>query len=77
MKQITIAAMVAIAALGIARAADPEPIRLGAFLAATGPGSFLGDPEAKTLKLEVDRINREGGLLGRPIKLVLYDSGSD
>ena len=26
-----------------------EPIRIGAFLAATGPASFLGDPEQKTL----------------------------
>ena len=58
-----------------ARAA--EPIRIGAFLSASGPGSFLGDPEAKTLKIEVERINREGGLLGRQLQLTLYDTGSD
>jgi branched-chain amino acid transport system substrate-binding protein len=54
-----------------------EPIRIGAFVSASGPGSFLGDPEAKTLKIEVERVNREGGLLGRQLELTLYDTGSD
>ena len=58
-----------------ARAA--EPIRIGAFTSASGPGSFLGDPEAKTLKLEVERVNREGGVLGRQLQLQFYDTGSD
>src|SRR5438034_11742920 len=54
-----------------------EPIRIGAFVSASGPGSFLGDPEAKTFKLDVERIDREGGVLGRQLKLTLYDTGSD
>ena len=54
-----------------------EPIRIGAFVSASGPGSFLGDPEAKTFKLDVERINREGGVLGRQLQLTLYDTGSD
>jgi|SRR5579864_2594858 len=59
-----------------ARAAEP-PIKVGAFVSSTGPGSFLGDPEGKTLKLEVDRLNKAGGIAGRPVQLVLYDTGSD
>ena len=42
-----------------------EPIRIGAFLAATGGAAFLGDPEQKTLELYVEKLNTAGGLLGR------------
>ena len=48
-----------------------EPIRIGAFLAVTGPASFLGDPEQKTLELYVEKINAEGGVLGRKLRLVV------
>ncbi|MBI5113216.1 MAG: ABC transporter substrate-binding protein [Rhodovulum sp.] len=60
---------------GPSHAADP--IRIGSVVSATGPASFLGDPEQKTLKLYVDQLNKKGGVLGRPIELVLYDDGGD
>ncbi len=58
-------------------AAAQEPIRIGAFLAVTGPAAFLGDPEQKTLELYVEKLNAAGGLLGRKLQLVSYDSGGD
>jgi len=61
-----------VATTGDARAAGP--IRIGAFLAMTGSSSFLGDPEAKTLRLYVDRINAAGGLNGSNLELVVYDT---
>jgi branched-chain amino acid transport system substrate-binding protein len=54
-----------------------EPIRIGTFLSITGPAAFLGDPEEKTLQMVVDRINAEGGVLGRKLQLVAYDDGGD
>lgn len=60
---------------GMAPAA--RPIKMGVFVSVTGPGAYFGDPEAKTFQLEVERINREGGLLGRPVKLILYDDSTD
>jgi len=54
-----------------------ETIKIGAVLSATGPASFLGDPEEKTLKLYVDRLNAAGGVGGRKIQLVTYDDGGD
>jgi branched-chain amino acid transport system substrate-binding protein len=54
-----------------------EPIRIGSFLSVTGPASFLGDPEQKTLEMVVERINAEGGVLGRKLQLVAYDDGGD
>ncbi len=63
-----------VAAAGTAYA-QQEPIRIGSFLAVTGPASFLGDPEQKTLDMYVERINAAGGVLGRKLELISYDSG--
>jgi branched-chain amino acid transport system substrate-binding protein len=54
-----------------------EPIRIGSVLSITGPAAFLGDPELKTLKLYVERINAQGGVLGRKLELIQYDDGGD
>lgn len=65
-------------ALGLMAApalAQQPPIRIGAFVAATGPASFLGAPEQNTLRLYVDRINRAGGINGRQLQLFIYDTG--
>jgi len=62
-------------AVGIAGA--QEPIRVGAFLSVTGPAAFLGDPEQKTLELYVEKLNAAGGVLGRKLQLVAYDSAGD
>src|SRR6188508_1034998 len=58
----------------IAQASD---IRIGAFLSVTGPAAFLGDPELKTLEMYVERINAEGGVLGRKLQLFSYDDAGD
>lgn len=55
------------------RAADT--IKVGAILAVTGPASFLGAPEAKTLEMLVGDINAKGGISGRTVELILKDSG--
>jgi branched-chain amino acid transport system substrate-binding protein len=59
------------AAAGVAEAADP--IKIGSFLSVTGGASFLGDPEKKTLEMYVDKLNKDGGVQGRKIELVVYD----
>ena len=64
-------------AFAVAAAAQPQPIRIGAFLAVTGPAAFLGDPEQKTLELYVEKINAAGGVLGRKLQLHAYDSAGD
>jgi len=70
----------AIAAFGLGLAMQAhaaEPIKIGSVLSVTGPAAFLGDPELKTLQLYIEKINKEGGVLGRPLELVHYDDGSD
>ncbi len=51
-------------------------IKIGALVAATGPASFLGDPELKTLELYVEKINKAGGILGKKLELIAYDTGA-
>lgn len=58
-------------------AAAAEPIKIGSVLSVTGPAAFLGDPELKTLQTYVEKINAEGGVLGRKLELVHYDDGSE
>ena len=53
------------------------PIKIGSVLSVTGPASFLGDPELKTLRMYVEDINKQGGVNGRQLELVHYDDGGD
>ena len=62
----------AMLATGGVRAGDP--IKIGTFLSVTGPASFLGDPELRTLQMYVDELNAAGGVLGRKLELVHYDT---
>ncbi|MGA3308897.1 MAG: ABC transporter substrate-binding protein, partial [Xanthobacteraceae bacterium] len=52
-------------------------IKIGAVLSVTGPASFLGDPEKKTLEMYVEAINAKGGVNGQKLQLVIYDDGGD
>ncbi|MFZ1326751.1 MAG: ABC transporter substrate-binding protein [Candidatus Contendobacter sp.] len=61
--------------IGLAQAADP--IKIGSFLTVTGPASFLGDPELKTLQMYVEELNAKGGVKGRKLELIHYDTGGN
>ncbi|HOV03099.1 MAG TPA: ABC transporter substrate-binding protein [Kaistiaceae bacterium] len=65
----------AVLVAGSALAADT--IKIGSVLSITGPASFLGDPEDKTLKMYVEKINAEGGVNGKQLELVVYDDAGD
>jgi len=75
LRKIVTVAAIAVGASLSAFAADP--IKIGSVLSVTGPAAFLGDPELKTLQLYVEKINKEGGVLGRQLQLVHYDDGTD
>jgi branched-chain amino acid transport system substrate-binding protein len=72
-----LAAGISLSALLALAPATAAEIKIGAFVSATGPASFLGEPEEKTLKHYVDAINKAGGVNGEKIKLVIYDDGGD
>jgi len=57
--------------------ASAEPIKIGAIVSLTGTYAGLGDPEKKTIEMEVKRINEAGGVNGRPIEVIFEDDGTD
>jgi branched-chain amino acid transport system substrate-binding protein len=71
-----LAAAVATLVLG-AVPAFADTIKIGAYVSATGPNAFLGDPEMKTFRLYVDQINAAGGIKGQKVELVAYDDAGD
>lgn len=78
MKKIILSfAGILLAGVAMVGTAQAEDIKIGAVLSVTGPASFLGDPEEKTLKMYVDEINAKGGIKGRKLSLTIYDDGSD
>ncbi len=72
-KMISMLGVSALLALSVNASAD-DSIKIGSFLAVTGSASFLGDPELKTLQMYVDELNKNGGVAGRQIELVHYDT---
>ncbi len=69
---VVVALVGAVGAPGISRAA--EPIKVGGGFALTGDESALDLPAANGAKLAVKEINAAGGVLDRPIDLVVRDS---
>jgi branched-chain amino acid transport system substrate-binding protein len=72
----TPALLAALVALAAAPAGAQEPIKIGALLAVTGPASFLGAPEARTLEMLVEELNAKGGVAGRKVQLLVKDTGA-
>ncbi len=60
-----------------AAAPSGEPIKVGAILAVTGKAAFLGDPESKTLEMLAAEVNANGGVLGRPVEVIVKDTAGD
>jgi branched-chain amino acid transport system substrate-binding protein len=74
----TIAAAGVVAGLLIAGGGQaPAQTKIGSVLSVTGPASFLGDPEKRTLEMYVEEINAKGGVNGQKLQLVVYDDGGD
>ena len=59
--------------LGAAAAQAAEPIKIGFSMELTGPFAVVGKTGLLAFKIWEEEVNAEGGLLGRPVKLVYYD----
>ncbi|MCM2357259.1 MAG: ABC transporter substrate-binding protein [Geobacteraceae bacterium] len=78
MKRIALLAIALLLVAGLVPAlAAQAPIRIGALFAITGPASFLGEPERNTAQMVVDEINAKGGIKGRKVELITYDTQGD
>lgn len=60
----------------LAESAKP-PYKIGGIFSITGAQSFLGDPEKKSMELAIEQINQTGGIDGRMLEAVIYDTEGD
>ncbi len=59
------------------QAVAAEPIKIGAFFDLSGPASFIGTPTKLVATMVVEKINKEGGINGRPLELIIGDTEGD
>ena len=60
-----------------ARAEDKPPITIGFSMELTGPLAVVGKSGLLAFQIWAENINKKGGLLGRPVKLIYYDDQSN
>jgi branched-chain amino acid transport system substrate-binding protein len=73
---VRVCAVVFALILGCGRAGAAEPITVGFGMALTGGIAANGRAALIAMKLWEEDVNKAGGLLGRPVKLVYYDDQS-
>ncbi len=69
--------VVSLLCCGVVSAQDKEPIKIGAFFSLSGPAANIGAPTKLVTQMVVEKINKEGGINGRPLELVLGDTESE
>ena len=72
MKRFAVILAILLVAFGSIAHAN-EPIVIGFITALTGSTSLWGTQEANGAMLRAEEINAAGGVLGRPLKLIVYD----
>jgi branched-chain amino acid transport system substrate-binding protein len=56
-----------------AEAAATSPIKIGEIATVTGDHAPYGVAEVESVKIAVKEINEAGGVLGRPLEVIMYD----
>ena len=74
---VAVASIVALFSLSGASAQSGNPIKVGVGLALTGAGAAPSKVILTSLEIWRDDINAKGGLLGRPVELVVIDDQSN
>jgi len=74
-RRIAIACALTLPVSMAVKAADP--VKLGLLEDQSGNFSLAVIPKINATKLAIEEINAKGGILGRPIKLIHYDTQSD
>ncbi len=70
-------ALIAALVLGLASARAAEPISIGFGEAQTGALAAIGKSGLLAMEIWAETVNKAGGLLGRPVRLVTYDTQSN
>lgn len=79
--RFTLVAVILVAALLTGcGGSDPKAadvIKIGHAVALTGDSSMWGQAEKNALEMEIDKINKAGGVLGKKLQLIAYDTRAD
>jgi branched-chain amino acid transport system substrate-binding protein len=54
-----------------------EPYEINVIVSLTGPFAFIGSAEAKSVQAIETIVNKEGGIKGQPVKMVIQDDQSN
>lgn len=77
-KLVRVAAVALLSAVclltGVERGRAAEPIKIGLLLTYVGPTAVFARFEDKGARLLIEQVNKEGGIEGRPIEIVNYDT---
>lgn len=57
--------------------AAKDTIKIGAFFDLSGPAAFIGTPTKLVADMVVDKINKDGGVNGKSIELIIGDTEGD
>src|SRR5690348_6264998 len=71
LKGVALAGLAQVASPFVVRALGEEPVKIGLVDSLTGALAALAQNEVAGAKLAVDEINAKGGILGRPIQLLV------
>ncbi|MEO6269134.1 MAG: substrate-binding domain-containing protein [Lautropia sp.] len=55
--------------------AQPKEFKIGLMIALSGPASLFGPTQRACADLAAEQINKAGGIMGRPIRLLAADAG--
>jgi len=66
--------LLAIGGIGCGEKEGEEAYKIGAIFDLSGPYSNLGIPEENTVEMMADQINAEGGINGRELEVIIYDT---
>jgi branched-chain amino acid transport system substrate-binding protein len=56
---------------------ESDPIKVGVIAEQTGPLSIIGAANANVARMVIGDLNARGGLLGRPLELLIEDGATD
>jgi branched-chain amino acid transport system substrate-binding protein len=65
-----------LAAPGVLAASPAETVRIGFYMSMTGRDASFGEASLRGASMAVDALNAAGGVLGRPIELMVEDDRS-
>ena len=77
MKCLMITLLCSLCLIGTAALAVETPIKIGLLEDSTGDFAAAGIPKVHGVELAVAEINAHGGVLGRKLEIIYYDTQSD